>query len=903
MTDQFSTLLLSELHMAVFKPGRSDLLTDELLAKAMTVNENLRSLGYVLKPADICALAVSVSLNDFYDSFKRMIPEVKAAPMYPDFPNQVMTISEAEFRMHQLLHYFSTYGMEFLFGEKVSRGWLPCECGTEKTESDNILLEAKVLDLVAEDKVFLTVLKRILGRRERMTIPEKRMILEAVNAVSANDLQTVTVAFKENLSELFALLLNDAERDVCIRTLSVLCCHTGDVFKCIHEVLRASHYHLTTSKKKTLVRLIEQYPVWNLRENLMRSNKQREKNLVVLRHLDYNKYALSAEHAEAVRALRNDELLSWEGEAEALLRVKDPSALAFLAKRPGMMLRKMNRLLSLGYDEDEILLYLGEHAAELSPQTLVQTMRAFCVNRQKLESERTKETEACRRRYQMKRNNMPGASLWDYQVKQWQLYKDFEKKEYELSENGIRERKMRDFQDADERSGMNAYQRQKMMLDTKLDAWQKELEALLPMKSEVRRRIRFVSDASHTIDWNRLVLYFLPEAYDQKCSGLVQQIEQSKKLLEEMEQNRPQLQSVREAMYAEIESRYEIETTLRYEKLSELRAALNEQLEALRTEMLEEMRQADRVKAEKLKVLDVKEAEEMSGIEQKYQSGLKRLENMTIVKRMLGSLMLAHFKCSETALKGRKIFVDMPGFDLVHSVIEANAKSAEGGYIRSGIAYKIPEDAKYVRFFVYWNDSWRVDIDLHAGGFKMDGSSLQIGWNADFRNDGAVYSGDITHSNAAEYIDVDLSAPIREIYTNIHLYSGKSGFDEVEECFVGMMAVEKAHESVQHYHPANCFFTHRLLQHTENLYYGYVDVQNRYVKFIGQNNGCSWYSGDQRVDMDGAFSLQDYLDILFEAQQAELVASADEADVILTMGKGLDERSVSLADENFFLES
>ena len=34
----------------------------------------------------------------------------------------------------------------------------------------------------------------------------------------------------------------------------------------------------------------------------------------------------------------------------------------------------------------------------------------------------------------------------------------------------------------------------------------------------------------------------------------------------------------------------------------------------------------------------------------------------------------------------------------VHSTLETEDRSKDGGYIRSGICYKIPDNAKYVRF-------------------------------------------------------------------------------------------------------------------------------------------------------------------------------------------------------------
>lgn len=48
---KYGKLLLSELRFVTYE--RSDAgLTDQLMAKAVTLNENLKSLGYTLCPAD-----------------------------------------------------------------------------------------------------------------------------------------------------------------------------------------------------------------------------------------------------------------------------------------------------------------------------------------------------------------------------------------------------------------------------------------------------------------------------------------------------------------------------------------------------------------------------------------------------------------------------------------------------------------------------------------------------------------------------------------------------------------------------------------------------------------------------------------------------------------------------------
>ena len=52
----FYQLLLSELHMVTYQPGNPADITDDLICEAVTLNENLRSFGYVLRPDDIIRL-------------------------------------------------------------------------------------------------------------------------------------------------------------------------------------------------------------------------------------------------------------------------------------------------------------------------------------------------------------------------------------------------------------------------------------------------------------------------------------------------------------------------------------------------------------------------------------------------------------------------------------------------------------------------------------------------------------------------------------------------------------------------------------------------------------------------------------------------------------------------------
>ena len=715
LTNKFEKLLLSELRLAAYTPGAEDdpKLTDEMLAQAVTVNEELINLGFTLKPKDLAALAGSPSLTGFAKHFRSLLPNVSAPPMYPDFPLQVMGMSEAEFRLHQMVHYFSTYGFEQLLGSEVKRGWLPDVTATEKTESDDTLLRAKVLELVPEDEAPLTALTRIMQKRERLTLPGQELTVEALPYLEPEDIAGLKVPFKENLAVLFDAILRTGPEvgktpgDAADRRVLLwrqICQHTGDVMKSTGAVLPMHRYHFRTSEKRAIVKLLESYPVADFKANLILSRGKREECITILQFLDYNMYSRSAEHKEAVRALRNGELRSWEAQAKYLLASGDDGALDFIAKRPGMMLRMIGWLLRMGYPDAEIRDRLAENAGKLSAHTIIDILNAL----------------------DFKEENAP--------------------------------------------------------------------------QEEIYRRMRAEQ-----------------ERYIEQCSETVKNPE---------------------AVYA----KYRLMLAKGYAD-EVIRNAKDRICRCRR-----EIREMDR---------EYKTACDLYRRTAPYSGR---------VRAILEDVLRAHMEKAHTELAGKKVFVKAEEFELSYSRLEGGKKSSEGGYLPSGMAIRIPEEVKRLRFFVYWNDKNRVDVDLHAAAYDLEGEFIHVGWDAHFNKSGIVHSGDITHSNAAEYIDIDMAAPLRNAEASIHLYSGKQSFGQIETCYVGMMAVKRFGEKVKLYDPKNCFFTHELRTAP-------------------------------------TLSLKRYLDLLVEAQGAAYADSAEEADLILTIGKPEEERAVSLVDRNFFLEA
>lgn len=361
--------------VATTKLNRDLDLTENKLQVVMTLVEEVKNLGYIFNPNSIELMGYlrDSDLEELLEDIREFVGNVKAKPMYPDFPKQVMEMSESTFRLHQMIHYFSTYGLESI-GLKVEKGWLPEVEETEKIEMDESLLDKKVIRLLPMDYCKRTAFEIFFQKRERMTIPERAIVSYAFATYVYNnpaiDISKIYIPFKENMCVLFEILFEKADKNI---NDYHFCQHTGDVLKCIQYIFdnMGSKKHLRTSQKKLLVKILESYSAEDFKANLIISNKSAENAKILLQYLDYNKYSRSDAHKSAVWMLRNNKLKSWEGKAKALLFSKDNGAINFIAQRPGMLLRMITILLRNGYKPDSIKQALIDNSSVLSTNTLV----------------------------------------------------------------------------------------------------------------------------------------------------------------------------------------------------------------------------------------------------------------------------------------------------------------------------------------------------------------------------------------------------------------------------------------------------------------------------------------------------------------------------------------------------
>lgn len=362
----YKELLFRELRMVSVDPVND--ISDEAITKAVTLNENLKAMGYCITPDSFPILCKS-DLGGLYETLKGYIGEVKALPMYPGFPDEVMAMDEATFRFHQILHYMSTYGVELFSGTPVSKGWLPESNTKERTKSDTFTTDLKQIEIISAEETYHTPAKIILSRKMRLTNSQEELIKEAVSNLSSIQMEDLVIPFKENVQALFDLGVSEKSLPI----LKLACKNPMDAFKCTREYLSQKGWHLRTSEKRIIAKLWDSFDNVSFEENLIYSNQRREMIIRVIDYIDYTTYARNLAHVVSVNDLKDKKLRSWMSGVEKRIEERNETQLfAMLKQRPGMLIRMAIRMISLGYTKSvKEALTSPEVASKLSTQTIV----------------------------------------------------------------------------------------------------------------------------------------------------------------------------------------------------------------------------------------------------------------------------------------------------------------------------------------------------------------------------------------------------------------------------------------------------------------------------------------------------------------------------------------------------
>lgn len=391
---RFDKLLLTELRV-LREPLDLAKVEKPDFESAIIDNENLNALGYQLKPEGILRLANIYAANPelvpLYERIIQLEPEIKVLPMYPNFPAQVLEMSEYEFRVHQLIHYATTYGLEEEFGIAVKRGWLPETSHIKERTEDVQVADLKVLDYLSNQELEELVANNLIGRKERL---EEKELEIAKFMIQNSNMVIKEIPFKENIASLFAdsiLSGTSEERNDTFGVLSNVFKHPGDVLDFLEELIVLNKYkHFSTSVKRAFVNLIESFAADSIEENLAsdrwsnkflgKKGKKRSinKNVAVIDYLSYNRFSKSHEAKEIVADLKSGELFSWNQRVEQAYSANDlAKVMELLGQRPGVYFRQLNRLFKLGVEARILAKDLKPKASELKTQSIVSALNNF----------------------------------------------------------------------------------------------------------------------------------------------------------------------------------------------------------------------------------------------------------------------------------------------------------------------------------------------------------------------------------------------------------------------------------------------------------------------------------------------------------------------------------------------
>lgn len=359
-------VLLSELRICEINPVEK--ITNESLTKAVTVNAEINNFGFTLLPKDIVRLACDKAPEKVLELIKEIFAKKGYKPMYPGFPEEVLEMDEAVYRFHQLLHYFSTYGLEEMTGEEVSEGWIPASKYKEKTEEAEKLKELTVIELCTKEEIFDRVEKYIVKKTERWTNGEAEL---AAEFFKENTGKKFEIPFKENIKHYYEYLVFANEKDV-VNKLYQVCQHTGDVLDLINNV-KNGNIDFKTSQRRTFCKLLDMFSERDLSENLIRQDIRNKK---VLNYISYNKYSRNNTNKEVVRKFRNDELRSWNSFVEDKIKNHAEDTLDFIGKRPGELFRRIRQLLNAGYSKEDIKAHIN--GADLKIQSIIGALNNLC---------------------------------------------------------------------------------------------------------------------------------------------------------------------------------------------------------------------------------------------------------------------------------------------------------------------------------------------------------------------------------------------------------------------------------------------------------------------------------------------------------------------------------------------
>lgn len=179
--------------------------TGNVLVNLATILKNIESLGYTFSPQLIDRLSTlseseaSLFYSQLVTDLKQAIGVVEYAPMYPNFPAQVMEMAEAELYLNAITHYL---------GDVLEVRILP-QYNTELRSPLSDSIKLKIIELGTESEL-LDIFRNLLSANTSLSEIDKQDLKEFVSTFPnlTVDILPEQFGYKENLAYVASLLLH-----------------------------------------------------------------------------------------------------------------------------------------------------------------------------------------------------------------------------------------------------------------------------------------------------------------------------------------------------------------------------------------------------------------------------------------------------------------------------------------------------------------------------------------------------------------------------------------------------------------------------------------------------------------------------------------------------------------------
>jgi len=312
-----------------------DVGTENNVAIAMSMNANMMQLGFIMSD-ELSKAVSSMSVTAITELYNHLIPileqmkgaHVKHVPMYKNFPQEVMDMSQCELFINAILHYWSA--------------------GQWKPESPDVArdfaFENHKFNTISLSKMgdFANIFTRLVTSNDSISASDRETVIWFMDNMVDLPIPT-EIPFKENMCVVAGYML---ERDIDVTSF----------VKTTTDVLRIATYlsggdisladntrymKFSRPMRRTLIALLE--PVISA-EDVNRHRNKWVKLFHVLHVGDYSQkiYDIAKTFRE------NKRIVTFNTRVEAAIKQKDVNtAVSLLVTRPGDFARRVDHLIRL----------------------------------------------------------------------------------------------------------------------------------------------------------------------------------------------------------------------------------------------------------------------------------------------------------------------------------------------------------------------------------------------------------------------------------------------------------------------------------------------------------------------------------------------------------------------------